>query len=50
MGERVNSMLTASARSSNVDQMAETGEQVFRRTSSLKGARVGVQDTGKVAV
>jgi len=49
-GLRVNSILTASVRSSNVDLMAKTGEQAFRRMSSLKGVRVGVQDTGKVAV
>jgi len=50
MGAWVNSMLTASARSSNVDLMAKTGEWVSGRTSLLKGAQVGVQDTGKVAV
>jgi len=50
MGDQVNSMLMALVRSSNVDLMAKTGEQVFGRTSLLKGAWVGVQDTGKVAV
>jgi len=49
-GVVVNSMLTASVRSSNVDWMAKTGEWGLGRMRSLKGTWVGVQDTGKVAV
>jgi len=42
-------MLTASARSSKVDLMAETGDWGAGRTRLLKGTRVGVHDTGKFA-